>query len=235
VTDIDTDIRVLVVDDDFRVARLHAGFVNRVPGFTVVATALTAAAALEIIRTRPPDLVLLDLYLPDMDGLDLLTLCREGKGPHPDVIAVTAARDVAIVRTAMQRGVAHYLVKPFSAQALAERLRAYRALWSQTRSTREIRQSEVDQLFGLMRGAGAASGLPKGCSEATMTLVRAAFAERTDDWSAAEIAGRVGISRTTAQRYLAHLVDTGTLQLHLRYGAAGRPENRYRRPSSGAG
>jgi len=226
----DTDIRVLVVDDDFRVARLHADFVNRVPGFTVVATALTAAAALEIVRSRPPDLVLLDLYLPDMDGLDLLTLCREGKGPHPDVIAVTAARDIASVRTAMQRGVAHYLVKPFSAQALADRLEAYRILWSQTRAKRDIRQSEVDRLFGLMRGSGTSPGLPKGCSEATMALVRAVFAERETNWSASEIAERVGISRTTAQRYLAHLVSTGALRLYLRYGAAGRPENRYQRP-----
>ncbi|MDT7616362.1 MAG: hypothetical protein QOF00_3809 [Pseudonocardiales bacterium] len=221
-------ISVLVVDDDFRVAALHADFVGRVPGFRVTATVHTATAALECVRTRAPDLVLLDLYLPDVDGLELLTRFREGAGRHPDVIAVTAARDMPSVHLAMQRGAVQYLVKPFRFRALAERLHVYRQLWVQTRSTGEVEQGEVDRIFGSMRGIDATSVLPKGCSEATMVLVRAVFAGPEPDWSASEIADRVGISRTTAQRYLAHLADTGSIELHLRYGHAGRPEHRYR-------
>jgi response regulator of citrate/malate metabolism len=222
------EITVLVVDDDFRVAALHADFVGRVPGFRVTATAHTAAAALECVRTRAPDLVLLDLYLPDLDGLQLLGRLREGRGPHPDVIAVTAARDMPSVHLAMQRGAVQYLVKPFRFRALAERLTVYRDLWTRTRSGGEVEQVEVDRIFGLMRSVETTSVLPKGCSEATMALVRAVFAEPDAECSASEVADRVGISRTTAQRYLAHLADTGSIELRLRYGSAGRPEHRYR-------
>lgn len=222
-------IGVLVVDDDFRVAALHADFVNRIEGFTVLATVHTGRAAVEATARIRPDLVLLDLYLPDEDGLTVLGKLREGGGPHPDVIAITAARDLPSIRTAMQRGVVHYLVKPFTFRALAERLDAYRTLWARTRLSDVLGQSDIDRLFGVMSSGEASTPLPKGHSEPTMMLVCAAFDEPQADWSAAEIADRVGISRATAQRYLALLVREGPLELHLRYGVAGRPEHRYRR------
>lgn len=222
-------ITVLVVDDDFRVANLHAEFVNRIEGFSVVGITHTGNAAVETARTMHPDLVLLDLFLPDEDGLSVLSRLREGDGPYPDVIAITAARDLPSIRTAMQRGVVHYLVKPFPFRTLADRLTAYRTLWTQTRSNADIGQSEVDRLFGLMRSGDGSTQLPKGHSEPTMALVQAAFADPVADWSTAEIAEHTGVSRATAQRYLSLLVRNGTLELHLRYGSAGRPEHRYRR------
>ena len=227
------DITVLVVDDDFRVAELHADFVNRVDGFRVVAVAHTASAALDAAHKHHPDLVLLDLYLPDEHGLSVLGKLREGAGPHPDVIAITAARDLASLRTAMQRGVVHYLVKPFPFRALAERLDAYRSLWTRTRLGGDVEQAEVDKLFALLRSGHTATELPKGHSEQTMTLVRAAFEAPDADWSAAEIAEHLGVSRATAARYLAQLAKQGAVEVHLRYGSAGRPEHRYRRAFRG--
>jgi response regulator of citrate/malate metabolism len=224
-----TDIRVLVVDDDFRVAAVHAEFVERVEGFSVVDSVHTAHAALETARSKHPDLVLLDLYLPDEDGLSVLTKLREGSGPHPDVIAITAAHDLGSIRTAMQRGVVHYLVKPFPYRALAEKLTAYRELWTRTRAEGEVGQGDVDRIFGLMRGSTPSTQLPKGHSEATLALVRAEFAAADSEWSAGEISERIGVSRATAQRYLTLLERSGDLELHLRYGSAGRPEHRYRR------
>lgn len=221
-------IGVLVVDDDFRVAELHAQFVARVPGFTVVATAHTGHAAIEVARSKRPDLVLLDLYLPDEHGLSVLRRLREGEGPHPDVIVITAARDVPSLRAAMQWGVVHYLVKPFAFRLFAERLSAYRTLWIQTQRGGDVGQGDVDRLFGLMRSRTGGSQLPKGLSEPTMALVRAQFDEPEAEFSAAEIAAQIGVSRATAQRYLALLVESGALELSLRYGSAGRPEHRYR-------
>jgi response regulator of citrate/malate metabolism len=226
-------ISVLVVDDDFRVAGLHAQFVERVPGFRVAGVAHTATAAAQVVRTHRPDLILLDLYLPDESGLALLRRLREGTGPHPDVIAITAARDLPSIRTAMQLGVVHYLVKPFAFRALADRMASYRGLWERTRGGGEVRQEDVDRLFQLT-GAGTPASPPKGHSEQTLALIRGCFDTPDTDWSAAEIAEHLGISRATAQRYLAHLVDTGALELRLRYGTAGRPEHRYRKPAAGA-
>jgi response regulator of citrate/malate metabolism len=223
-------IKVLVVDDDYRVAGLHADVVTKVTGFEVVGVAHTASAAADAVRAHAPDLVLLDIYLPDESGLSWLRRLRDGTGPHPDIIAITAARDVPTIRSAMQLGVVHYLVKPFPFRSLAERLAAYRILWSQTRSGGELGQAEVDRLFGLTRGGGSAT-LLKGHSEQTMGLVRAVFDGPGADWSASEIAERLGISRATAHRYLVQLAKQGTIELYLRYGSAGRPEHRYRTAS----
>lgn len=220
-------IKVLVVDDDYRVAGLHADVVTKVTGFEVVGLAHTASAAADAVRAHAPDLVLLDIYLPDESGLSWLRRLRDGTGPHPDIIAITAARDVPTIRSAMQLGVVHYLVKPFPFRSLAERLAAYRLLWTQTRGGGELGQAEVDRLFGLTRGGGSAT-LLKGHSEQTMGLVRAVFDGPGADWSASEIAERLGISRATAHRYLVQLAKQGTIELYLRYGSAGRPEHRYR-------
>lgn len=220
-------IGVLVVDDDFRVAALHADFVDGTEGFTVLGTAHDARATLEAAARLTPDLVLLDLYLPDQHGLTVLSKLREGDGPYPDVIVITAAQDLPSIRTAMQRGVVHYLVKPFAFRALAERLSAYRTMWAQTQSSGGVvPQRDIDQLFRVMGNAESAP-LPKGHSEPTRMLVRAEFEDLNADWSAAEVAERVGVSRATAQRYLTLLERDGTLRLHLRYGSTGRPEHRY--------
>lgn len=225
-------IAVLVVDDDFRVAELHAQFVARVPGFVVVASAHTARGAVEAARSHRPDLVLLDLYLPDDSGLSVLRRLRDGPGPHPDVVVITAARDVPSLRSAMQWGVVHYLVKPFTFQLFADRLTGYRALWLQAQREGDVaRQDDVDRLFGLLGRPLGTAQLPKGLSEPTMALIRAQFESADDDFSAADIAARTGVSRATAQRYLALLVQSQTLELTLRYGSAGRPEHRYKRSS----
>jgi response regulator of citrate/malate metabolism len=223
-----TTIRTLIVDDDFQVASIHADYVDRVDNFTVAGVAHTAAAAAEAVQQLHPDLILLDLYLPDEGGLSLLARLRDGPGPHPDIIAITAARDVASVRSAMKLGAFHYLVKPFRFNVLAERLDAYRRLWERTNRLKEADQQDVDSLFGLLRTSEAAPP-PKGHSAPTLALVREVFHDGDSEWSAAEVAQQVGISRPTAQRYLAHLVRSGLLDLHLRYGATGRPEHRYRR------
>lgn len=222
-------IRVLVVDDDYRVATLHRDYVQRVDGFEVIGVAHTAAAALSAVRNGRPDLVLLDLYLPDENGLALLRRFRAGEPPHPDVLAITAARDLATVRTAMQRGVVGYLVKPFPLRTLVDRLESYRSLWLRARVEGEIDQSSIDRMFATLTPREQVAHLPKGHSEPTMALVRGEFGAAEAEWSAAEIAERTGMSRATAQRYLSLLVRSGQLEVRLRYGSTGRPEHRYRR------
>ena len=219
-------IGTLVVDDDYRVAAIHAGYVQRVPGFRVTATVHTAAAAWQAIQSAKPDLVLLDLYLPDEHGLALMRRIQAIDGARPDIIAITAARDVRSVRTAMQLGAVHYLVKPFRFNRLAERLVAYRDLHSRLGSLdQEADQDDVDTLYGLLR---ATPNSAKGFSSSTMNLVRDAVRAAAPDVSAAEVAATLGISRPTAQRYLSQLAQQGSVDVILRYGATGRPEHRYR-------
>ena len=221
-------IRTLVVDDDYRVAGIHTEYVDRVDGFTVVGNAHSAGSALEAAATLRPDLVLMDVYLPDGDGLSVVRTLADASN-RPDVIVITAARDVATVRTAMQLGAVHYVVKPFGLAALRERLLSYRALRRRIAGlSSDANQADVDELFGLMRAPARAAGRPsKGHSAPTLELVRAAVTGALEDASAAEVAEQVGISKATAQRYLNYLEQQGVLRLRLRYGAAGRPEHRY--------
>jgi response regulator of citrate/malate metabolism len=218
-------IRTLIVEDDYHVSTIHAAYVHKVAGFTVAGHAATAASARAEIERLAPNLVLLDLYLPDGHGLDLVREVLEQKDHRPDFLVITAARDMATVRASMQLGTVHYLVKPFRFAQLEERLIAYLDLHGRLARLDEAAQHEVDALYGLLRGPAP---LPKGQSGPTMARIRDILRATADDLSATEIAGQIGISRSTAQRYLAELARQGTIELRLHYGTAGRPEHRYR-------
>ncbi|WP_214107365.1 response regulator [Acrocarpospora catenulata] len=216
---------VLVVDDDFMVARIHGGYVAKTPGFAVVGTVHTGRAAITAVAERAPDLVLLDIYLPDMSGLEVLRTIRGGAQPV-DVLVITAARDVATVRAALRGGAVNYLIKPFTAAALADRLTRYADTFRQlTELGAQAAQEDVDRLFGAAPGL---SQLPKGLSPATCALVAEALRRTGTDLSAAEAAALTGLSRVSARRYLEYLCAVGQAELRPRYGTAGRPEHRYR-------
>jgi response regulator of citrate/malate metabolism len=220
-------IEVLVVDDDIRVAQINAAYASKVSGFRVAAMAHSAAEALARIGQLPIDLILLDHYLPDRNGLAVVRELR-GLGHHTDVIMVTAARDVATVQAAMRHGVLQYLVKPFAYAGLRTKLEAYAALRRTFGGGGEAEQTEVDRLFGGLWATGG-SDLPKGHSPTTSELVRQVLRAADGPLSAQEVAQSAGVSRQTAQRYLKLLERTGRVRLSLRYGETGRPEHRYTR------
>ena len=220
-------IRVLVVDDDFMVARIHRGFVERTEGFQVVGVAYNGAEALEAVDTLRPDLVLLDVHLPDIFGLDLLARMRE-VSPDLDVIVISAAREAETVRRALRGGIVHYLIKPFTYEDLQQRLAHYQDTYRQLdEAAAEAVQSDVDRVFGIGSGAAAKERLPKGFSAETLRLVERALGSTGSDLSAAEVGEVVGIARVSARRYLEHLVSVGRAEVRLQYGEVGRPQRRY--------
>lgn len=221
-------LTVLVVDDDYRVCAVHVGFVERVPGFRVVGQAHTAKDAVVLARSLQPDLVLMDIYLPDGDGIQV---SREllGTPSPPAVIVISAASDVATVRLAVQLGAVHYLVKPFGFAALAERLIAFQNAHAHIRDLHEeATQDDVNKIFDLMRPTPTTNLTAESSHLApTIQLIYDAVASGQDGLSASEIATIVGVSRATAQRYLTRLEHTNAIRLELRYGFTGRPEHRY--------
>ncbi|MFG2987088.1 response regulator [Streptomyces sp. NPDC048258] len=222
----ETPIHVLVVDDDMRVARINAAYVAKVPGFRVVAQAHSAAEALDFLTAHRVDLILLDHYLPDENGLDLVRRLRQ-LGHRTDVIMVTAARDLATVQAAMRLGALQYLVKPFTFAGLRAKLEAYGTLRRALETGGEAEQAEVDRIFGALAAAGSPNDLPKGHSPTTAELVRQVLRSADGPLSTQQIADRAGISRQTAQRYLKLLERSARVSLALRYGETGRPEHRY--------
>jgi response regulator of citrate/malate metabolism len=221
-------IGVLIVDDDFMVAKVHAGFVAALDGFEVVGTAATGAQALAEIERLQPTLVLLDVYLPDMTGLEILRRLRAA-GSRVDVIVISAARDVESIRSALHGGVLHYLVKPFDRATFEARLRDYAALREDLGELGEARQADVDRVFGLSRGMSEpAAPTPKGIAPETLQVVRNALADAgPEGLSATQCSERTGLARVSARRYLEQMVAQQEADVRQRYGTAGRPERRF--------
>ncbi|MFD5556698.1 MULTISPECIES: response regulator [unclassified Streptomyces] len=219
-----TDIRVLVVEDDPVAADAHVLYVQRVPGFTAVGKVHTAADARRALERQPVDLLLLDLYLPDGHGLALARSLRAA-GHHADVIAVTSARDLAVVREGVSLGVVQYVLKPFTFATLRDRLVRYSEF--RTAAGEASGQDEVDRALAALR-APAPAELPKGLSAPTLERVVHTLRSAADGVTAAGAAETVGISRITARRYLEHLAATGRATRSPLYGQVGRPELYYR-------
>ncbi|MEU9356346.1 response regulator [Streptomyces griseoloalbus] len=228
-------IDVLVVDDDFRVARVHRAYVERLDTFRVVGVAGTGEQAIAAVDELRPDLVLLDLYLPDLFGLDVIPRLRTA-GHDCDVMVISAAREADAVRGAVRQGVVDYLLKPFDFEDLRGRLERYAVQRGRLLDTVVRGQADVDRVLA---GAGAAVAaspvLPKGMSAETAGLIERTLREADGTLSATECAGLTGVSRVSARRYLEYFHTVGSVDVSLRYGATGRPERRYRFLGPGGG
>jgi response regulator of citrate/malate metabolism len=211
------DLTVLVVDDDFRVANLHAEVVNTLAGFTVSGTANTLEAAR---KADPVDLALVDVYLPDGSGIDFV---RELLG---DSMVLTAATESVTIRAAMSAGAVSYLVKPFATTELAARLAGY-ARYRKILAKPNLAAGDVDAALDALRPRIAAPQPATIAASSTKLLVLQALQTSEKPMSAAEVSAAIGISRATAQRYLAALATTGDVTVGLRYGATGRPEQEF--------
>ncbi|WP_435080942.1 response regulator [Clavibacter michiganensis] len=220
-------IPVLIVDDDFMVAAAHRRVVEGTPGFEVVGSASTGAEALERIGRLRPQLVLLDIYLPDLPGTEVL---REVRAAQPDVdfIVLSAAREPATVTTALQGGVVSYLSKPFTIEALRTRLESYAVRSRMLARRTPLGQGEIDSLFPTGGPAASTATLPKGLSQETARLVASLLDGAAPDLSADDCAQALGLSRVAVRSYLEHFVARELAEVQLRYGRAGRPQRRYR-------
>ncbi|WP_104128996.1 response regulator [Cryobacterium sp. Y57] len=220
---------VLIVDDDFMVARAHQRIVAQQVGFTVVGVAVSGADALAQIVDKAPHLVLLDMYLPDMTGLDVIRRAREA-GWAVDFLVLSAAREAEMVTAALQGGIVSYLLKPFKIIELQSRLVGYGQRRRLLDREGDLNQIELDRVIGpapVVPPTGALSTLPKGLSKETAAPTTAALTNSKPDLAASECAELLGLSRVVARKYLEYLVATGQAAVSLRYGQTGRPQRRY--------
>lgn len=221
-------VRVLVVEDEPLAAEAHAEYTRRLEDFEVVGVAHTAAEASRLLRERGPvDLILLDMFLPDGHGLGLLRRLRAA-GELCDVIAVTSARDVEMVRRAVAHGVVLYLLKPFTFPMFRAKLTQYAAYRQELVSAPAVvLQDEVDRMLGSLRSSVGPQPLPKGLTPDRLHVVADHLRAATEGLSARELGDLLDSSRVTARRYLEYLADVGVAVRSLRYGGGGRPEVQY--------
>lgn len=215
-------VRVLLVEDDPRVARVNRELLERDADVHVVGSAASCQQGDLLAQALTPDLILLDIYLPDGSGLDLLRHWR-AQGRMTDVALITAADDELSVRAALSQGAFDYLIKPFTGARLAELLARHRARRAASGARRD--QASVDRLLGV---ASLSPAFPRGIDPHTLDRVAAALRDAARPIGAEEVGELVGLSRVTAWRYLEHLVRTNRAALDHHYGQAGRPTKLYR-------
>ncbi len=223
------DWRVLIVEDDRVVARLHCRFVAQVTGFSVAGVAMSAAQAYEMVRGLHPDLLLLDIGLPGEDGIALLRRLR-AEAEAVEVIAVTAATSAATVRAAVQLGAVDYLVKPFDGDRLRKSLRLFERRISMLERPK-LAQRDVDLICS--EGPNALAWLPRDVSARRLEDIRRILSSSAGAATADAVATRAGVARVTARRYLEYLVTIGQATMEPIVNGPGRPRKSYQLRSRG--
>ena len=217
-------IKIVIVEDDIGIAEIHRRNLDKIDYVEVIGIAASKEEATTLLDVLNPDLVLLDIYLPDGNGLDILRELRQ-KELSPDVILITADRDVNTLQEAMRGGVVDYLLKPVIFSRLEDSINKYLSQKEQFINRVDIDQTMVDAMLHSSTTTPVAR-LPKGIDGVTLEKVRQLFVNEKQ--LTADQAGElIGASRTTARRYLEYLISSGELSADLSYGSVGRPERTY--------
>ena len=218
--------KVLIVDDDPMVAMINEQYVCKNKQFKVVGSCRNGQDALTFLEKNPADLVIMDVYMPDMDGLETLKNIRQKK-IQTEVIMVTAANDVATLEDTMHLGVIDFLIKPFAYERFQIALEKFISNRNAFRDSPVLNQSSVDSII---TNAQKVSGkeYPKGIQEKTLGLIRDYF-EKNSGWLSGEIiAENVGLSSVTIRRYMNFLVGSGEVEESINYETGGRPSMLYK-------
>jgi len=222
-------IRTLIIEDDKKIAEIQRVFTEKINGFMIAGIAHSIAEAEDLISVLEPDLVLLDIFFPDGNGIDLLWKIRSSQ-KKTDVVLITAAKEVDFFEDALRGGVFDYILKPLVFSRFAGTLEKFRAHREKLQKLSSISQQEVDLLLHQAdKTAPDKNGYPKGIDPITLEKVTTLIESvGTQGISAEEAGKRIGVSRTTSRRYLEYLVANGVVAPDLFYGTQGRPERIYR-------
>lgn len=222
------NIEVLIIEDDSRIADIHRRFIDKIEGFVVIGSAHTGAEAKDWVSAMKPDLVLLDVYLPDMMGTELMTFIHSDS-PESDIIFITAAADVSVVKQAFRGGVIDYILKPLTFDRFQESLLAYREKRNMLANTGNLQEESIQMLWHHSKPLHIADSAmpPKGIDPITMEKVMLHLTHQTKGITAEKLGVESGLSRSTARRYLEFLVSESKATAELIYGTIGRPERRY--------
>ncbi|KGR75164.1 transcriptional regulator [Ureibacillus sinduriensis BLB-1 = JCM 15800] len=221
-------MRAVIAEDDFRVAAIHEKFLSNFKEIEVVGKALNGKETIELLKEQNPNLLLLDVYMPDQLGTELLPIIRK-QFPDVDIIMITAATDKEMLSKALHYGVEQYLIKPVKMEMFHQTIEEYLQKSELLESKQEIDQDFVNRLFNRSTSHNHAreSTLPKGIDEITLVKVTEVLRSSSSGLSAEQVSEQIGASRTTARRYLEYLITVKECKAEVVYGVVGRPERRY--------
>ena len=221
-------LSVLIAEDDPKISDIQSRFIDKLDGFQVIGIGQTIAESQEFIDVFHPDLVLLDVFFPDGTGIELLWKIRQ-KYKDIDVIFVTAAKEVSTLQDAIRGGAFDYVLKPMNFNRFRATLTKFLEHRTELEQVTTLEQKDVDKFFhSTPETFHEPAHQPKGIHPLTLERIEDEMGKIDDSGIGAEDMGeRIGISRTTARRYLEFLVSKGIVKPSLVYGAVGRPERLY--------
>ncbi|HWK22673.1 MAG TPA: response regulator [Ureibacillus sp.] len=225
------NIKAVIAEDDFRVAAIHEKFLGNFKEIEVVGKALNGNETIELLEQHKPDLLLLDVYMPDQLGTELLPIIRK-QFPNIDIIMITAATDKEILIKALHYGVEQYLIKPVKMELFYQTIEEYLNKSRLMGTKEEVDQEFVNKLLKKSSSINETkestkSNLPKGIDEITLVKVTEVLESSNSGLSAEQVSEQIGASRTTARRYLEYLITVKKCKAEVVYGLVGRPERRY--------
>jgi len=222
------NLTVVIAEDDSKIAEIQSRFIDKIEGFEVVGIGNTIAESEEIIDVFRPDLVLLDVFFPDGNGIDLMWKIRRSY-KNTDVVFITAAKEVGTLQEAIRGGAFDYILKPMTFSRFQSTLRKFSEHRNKLKVMNNLDQSHVDQIIHpAQESVQTDVRVPKSIDPLTLEKVQEEVNKLNDDGINAEVMGlQIGISRTTARRYLEFLVSKGAVKPSLVYGSVGRPERLY--------
>jgi two-component system CitB family response regulator len=226
------DIEVLIVEDDLRIAEIQKLFIENLEGFQTIGIASSYDEAKSFIEIMQPDLLLLDMYFPDMNGLDILKEIKQ-QSKQMDVIMITAAKEIEKVQEAIKIGIFDYIIKPVAYERFKQSLLRYQEyhikLSELEKGNFPVTQQQVDKLLrkDMKEKEREQASLPKGIDRMTLEKVMVVLGKSSPGLTAEIVAKEIGVSRTTARRYLEHLMSEEKIDADLTYGTVGRPERVY--------
>ncbi len=233
--------KVLIVEDDPMVAMINSQFVKKSEGFEVAGMCRNGQEALEFLDTNTVDLILLDVFMPVLNGTETLKKIR-AKKINSEVIMVTAANDTATIEQTVHLGVHDYLIKPFTYERFYASLEKFKAKKELLNQNTVMDQSSIDNL--ILHGNTAVQAkdsdsadsseeaqdcLPKGIQRKTLSRIVSYF-DSNSGWSSTDmISETLGISIVTVRTYMNYLVKTKTISEDINYDTGGRPSMLYKK------
>ena len=218
--------KVLIVEDDPMVAMINEQYIKRNKNFQLVGKCKDGTAALEFLEQNSVDLIVLDVYMPHMDGLETLRTIRNRQIPV-DAIMVTAANDRSSVEEALHLGIVDYLVKPFTFDRFQMALEKFISQTNAFRDFDTLNQKNIDHIIDNSRKKSE-DAFPKGIQEKTLLLIMEYLKDNAGNWfTGDEIAEQVGLTGVTVRRYMNYLAESGRVTAEMNYETGGRPCMRY--------
>jgi len=217
-------IKVLIVEDDPMVAEFNRRYLDNIAGYELVAIVPSVDDAIEVINEKTVDLILLDIYMPNKTGWDLLTKIRSCE-KAVDIIVISAACDNESIQKALRFGVVDYLIKPFEFERFCSALNDYKVDKSIMNNQPKLCQEDLDtQFFNKNSKQEKRQELPKGLTGETLRLVWDHVKTiKISPFSTEELSQETGISRVTLRKYLNFMNEINVIKTEIVYGTVGRP------------